>query len=161
MVDVTTSIENVGNVFLMDQELQDIMNGSFDTPKEAYDVYRFYSTFKDYQDMHTEISRIELYLDTDVEYGNFKKVTEEVRQTDWYQKAAGTAQPLWMAGEYINSVGVVQTELKYVRKIPIIKTDRFAILVIAINNNHLKSRINNNNVLYTYMSVNKDKVFYS
>ena len=161
MVDVTTSIENVGNVFLMDQELQDIMNGSFDTPKEAYDVYRFYSTFKDYQDMHTEISRIELYLDTDVEYGNFKKVTEEVRQTDWYQKAAGTAQPLWMAGEYINSVGVVQTELKYVRKIPIIKTDRFAILVIAINNNHLKSRINNNNVLYTDISVNKDNVFYS
>ncbi|MBE5960757.1 MAG: sensor histidine kinase [Lachnospiraceae bacterium] len=161
MVDVTTSIENVGNVFLLDQELQNIMNGSFDTPKEAYDVYRYYDSFKKYQDMHTEISRIELYLDTDVEYGNFKQVTDKIREAEWYQKAASTAQPLWMAGEYINSVGVVQTELKYIRKIPIIMTNRFAVLVIAINNNHLKSRINNNNVLYTDISVNQDHVFYS
>lgn len=160
MLDLTSSVDAVGSFFFSDNELSDILNsGTLDT-SQLYDIYRYYGRFNTHLENHTEISRINLYINTPIQYGCFKKATDEIKSESWYQEAIVVPQPIWISETYINNMGVENQELWYVRRIPIISTGEYAILVITVNNNHLKSRIGNNG-LFTDITVNDGLVFYS
>lgn len=162
MMDLTTSVHAVGNVFFSDVELEKILNLNKSRFAKTYlnDIYRNYNLFDIYKENHIEISRIELYLDTPLEYGGFKEISDEVIETSWYTQAISVPQPIWTSQSYANNMGVRDQELWYVRRIPIISTGEYAVLVIALDNNHLKSRISNND-LVTELAVNQDDLFYS
>ena len=160
LVDMTISIDTVGMSFALDEELQRILGEEYETNNDMYQELRLYSQFDYYQANHPEISQIDLYLNVPIEYGNFRKKNTNIESADWYQKALEKAQPFWISRPITNSVGYVEYQFCYVRRIPIIKTGDYAVLVIAANKNHMKSRINNN-VLVTDITVNEDKIFYS
>ena len=160
MLDVTNLIYTVANAMLGDSELQQVIEKKYETEAEAYEAYRNYRKFDFYKKNYTEISRIELYSNTITEYGSFMDITDKVRSEEWYKKALSTPQPVWVSINYKNNIGAVESELLIALRIPIIKTGEYAVLVIAINNNHLKSRINNN-ILTNDVVVNQDVVFYS
>lgn len=160
LVDMTISVDTVGMSFALDEELQRILGETYATNKEMYDELRLYSQFDYYRANHAEISDINLYLDIPIEYGNFRQRDPDMEEEAWYQRALNTAQPFWVSRATTNLVGAEEYQLCYVRRIPIIKTGDYSVLVITVNNNHMKSRINNN-VLITDITVNEDKVFYS
>lgn len=160
VLDVTSLIYTVGNTLLGDSDLQQVIGKKYGTEADAYEAYRNYKKFDIYKRNYTEISRIELYSNTITEYGCFMDITEEIRNEEWYKKALSTPQPTWTSINYKNNIGNIESELRLVQRIPIIKTGEYAVLVIAINNNHLKSRINNN-ILTNDLVVNQNVVFYS
>ena len=160
MLDVTNLIYTVGNTFLGDIELQQVIGKEYNTEAEAYEAYRNYRKFEVYKRNYIEISRIELYSNTITEYGCFLDSTSAIKNEEWYKKALSTPQPVWTSINYKNNLGIMESELRLVQRIPIIKTGEYAVLVISINNNHLKSRVNNN-TLVNDIVVNEDVVFYS
>lgn len=160
MVDATNMIDTIGNALLGDEELQKVINKTYATSQEAYEAYRYYDTFNEYKDNFTVISRIELYTDSKTEYVSFKTATEEIKQQTWYQKAISTPQPVWVVVQTKSATKAIINELRFVLRVPIIKTGKYAVLVIVVSNNHLKSRINNN-ILKSDIAVNQDIIFYS
>lgn len=160
VLDLTTSIDAIGSFFWADEQLEEIISTDYTDIDLAYDAYRNYQMFATYKENHIEVSRIELYIDTRIEFGSFKNASAEVRSREWYKRAVSTPQPVWVSENYTNSMGLHEQELWYVRRIPTKQEGEYAVLVVVINNNHLKSRISSSK-LKTDLSVNDELIFYS
>lgn len=162
MVDLTTSVSNIGDNFFEDDKLQDILSKEYTSNQEVYEAYRVYINFKKYIGYKTEVGRMELYATNEMleDYGNFIHVTDEIKNLDWYKSAVSKPTPSWRVIKKKNNIGIYIYELCYIRRIPVLKTGEYAILSITINQNHLKSRINNNSLL-TEIVVDDEPVFYS
>lgn len=160
MVDLTNLVYTVGNILMLDDELQNVIGTKYSSSAEAYEAYRQYKTFDNYKNNYTEIQRVDFYFETLTEYGSFKKLTNEIKEEDWYRRAIATPQPIWISKEALNSHNYMDCEFQFIQRVPMIKTGEFGVLVITVSNNHVKSRINNN-ILYNDVVVNQDLIFYS
>lgn len=159
--DVTTLIKNISDEFFRDNELKDIISSKYYTKDEFYENSRRYNKFDTYLQRYTQISNIYLYVSnySMCEYGHFRMVTDEVRKSEWYQRVVNEPEYLWMVQQSYDQGYNKLSLLRHVRKIPIANTGNFAVLVIDISNNYLKSRINS--TLQTEMTVNDDTLFYT
>jgi two-component system sensor histidine kinase YesM len=162
MLDVTTSISNISDNLFSDQSLQSTISKKYESEKEYYDVVRNYSKITNYLKNYTEIYDINIYVDnnTITNYGNIKKVTDDIRVEPWYQAAMKSSSYLWMTVKRTDAVHNSIYVLRHVRKIPILKTNMVAVLTIDISKNYLKSRIGKESLL-TDISVDDNPIFYS
>ena len=127
------------------------------------DACRNYARMDDIADNHMEISNIDLYCNnpTMENYGHFKVATAADRKTEWYRTAEQNSTGHWMTWDYDNSrYGTNIVHLRYVQKIPVTQANEFAVLVIDVSNDNLKSEVGLD-VPATYMSVNRNPVFFS
>lgn len=88
------------------------------------------------------------------------KITPEIQRTEWYKRASNTARYLWHTRTVTDSKGInPANELTFSYRIPVTQRGDYALLVMNISNNYLRSRINNN-TFKTIITVNKDFIFY-
>ncbi|WP_271712430.1 sensor histidine kinase [Anaeromicropila herbilytica] len=162
MLDVTTSISNLSDNLFNDEILKNIISKDYKSDKDYYDAIRNYSKITTYLKNYTEIFDINIYVDNDsiTNYGNIKKVTKEVRENEWYKRAMKSSSYIWMTVEKKDRAKNSLYLLRHVRKIPLVKANKVAILTIDISKNYLKSRIGNN-LMLTDISVNDNPIFYS
>lgn len=162
MFDVTTNVYNISDEIFTDKTLQKILSSRYQDEEESYKSCIKYSKFDNYLSKYTFISSIELYTinPTISEYGSFKPVTEEILNASWFWQSSNRADILWSSLISFDSWKNKSRQLCLIRKIPVISTKEYAVLVIRISNIYLKNRIQNNSVL-TAVTVNQDPVFYS
>lgn len=162
MLDATISILNISDNLFSDKELHKVLAGNYNSPEDSYAACRSYDNLNDYAGRYTEVSRIYVYYNnpTMYDFGHFKQATDDIKNTEWYQKAENSWGIHWFTVSTKDFVGSVQHELVLVRKIPVISANDYAILFIGINGNYLKSRINTS-PLITEVTVNDDPIFYS
>ncbi|QHQ63024.1 sensor histidine kinase [Anaerocolumna sedimenticola] len=161
MFDVTTTVYNISDEIFADKNLQTLLATRYSTRQEAAKSCSNFTKLSNYIYKNTFISSIELYTTnpTIFEYASFKPVTKDILSTPWYQEASKRADILWKSLNSVDSWNNTSQELCLIRRIPIIHTKEYAILVIRISNIYLKNRIQNNS-LFTAITVNKDPVFY-
>lgn len=162
ILDVTTNIKNIADEVFSDDGLHEILSTTYNSKQEANAAIGNYDTFKKFLSRYAEISNITIYTmnDTIQDYANFKKVTPEIQNTDWFKEASNTARYLWHTRTVTDSKGInPSNELTFSYRIPVTQRGDYAILVLNISNNYLKSRINNN-TFKTIITVNKDPIFY-
>ncbi len=161
MFDVTTTVYNISDEIFADKNLQTLLATRYSTRQEAAKSCSNFTKLGNYIYKNTFISSIELYTTnpTIYEYASFKPVTKDILSTPWYQEASKRADILWKSLNSVDSWNNTSQELCLIRRIPIISTKEYAILVIRISNIYLKNRIQNNS-LFTAITVNKDPVFY-
>lgn len=162
MFDVTTNVYTISDELFFDKDLQTLLKTKYSSVQEAATSCKNYSKITNYLTKNTYISDIELYTTnpTISEYGNFIPVTKEIQTTDWYQEAIHHADIHWKSIETVDYWKHTSQELCLIRRLPIISTGEYAVLVIKISNNYLKNRIQNSS-FFTSVSVNEDPVFYS
>lgn len=163
ILNVTISVNNLASDLFQDSRLQDILSKRYSSVYQMNDACRNYTRMDDIENSYVEISDIYLYSNnpTMADYGHFKAVSLDDRKTKWYQAAEQSPTAHWMTWKYSDSgYGTNIVQLRYVLKIPVTKTGEFAILVIDVNNNNLKSEIGAD-VPATFFSVNRDPVFFS
>jgi two-component system sensor histidine kinase YesM len=160
--DVTTNVYNISDELFYDKDLQTVLNTNYTSVEESATSCKNYNKIVNYVTKNTFISDVKLYTTnpTIFEYGNFIPVTDEIINTDWYQEAITHADIQWKSLETLDFWNHTSQELCLIRRIPIISTGDYAVLVIKISNNYLKNRIQDN-TLFTTVSVNEDPVFYS
>ena len=95
---------------------------------------------------------------TDV--GNFALATKEIRETEWYQKAASQTRAFWEVLTETDKYGNEYSYLSLIRKVPLLHTKSDAVLVIRLSDNYLKARIYTNEY-NTIISLNDGAVFFS
>lgn len=162
MFDVTTTVYNISDEIFADKNLQTLLAARYSTKQEADKSCNNFTKLNNYIYKNTFISSIELYTTnpTIYEYASFKPVTDEVLNLPWYRQASRQADIIWKSLKSYDSRNNAYQELCLIRRIPVISTKEFAVLVIRISNIYLKNRIQNNS-LFTAVTVNKDPVFYS
>lgn len=162
ILDVTTSVKNIADEIFSDDHLQEILSTTYNSKQEANAAIGNYNKFKKILSRYAEISNITIYTmnDSIQDYANFRKVTPEIQRADWFIEASNTARYLWHTRVVTDSKGTnPHNELTFSYRIPVTKRGDYALLVINVSNNYLKSRINNN-TFKTIITVNKDPIFY-
>lgn len=163
MFDVTTTVYNISDEISSDNSLQTLLKTRYDSNQEAYNSCRtYYDKIRNYATKNTFISTIDIYTvnPTIPINSSVKTVTRDIEKEDWYIKASNKADITWKCLEAEDSWNNSTYELCLLRRIPIIYTGEYAVLVIRISDNYLKNRIEYNS-LCNIVSVNRDPVFYS
>jgi two-component system sensor histidine kinase YesM len=162
MFDVTTTVYNISDEIFADKTLQTLLATRYSTRQEADRSCSNFTKLTNYIYKNTFIASIELYTTnpTIYEYASFQPVTEALKEMPWYQQASNRSDILWKSLQSVDTWKNTSQELCLIRRIPVIATKEYAVLVIRISNIYLKNRIQNNS-LFTAVSVNNDPVFYS
>lgn len=162
MFDVTTTVYNISDDLFNDKSLQTLLKTRYTSTKEAVKHSSNYTKIYNYIHKNAFISSIELYTTnpTIYENGYYKTVTDEIKEQEWYQEAVGQADIHWKSLSRIDIWNHATQELCLIRRIPIISTNEYAVLVIRISNVYLKNRIQNNQ-LFNAVTVNQDPIFFS
>ncbi|MDS0527818.1 sensor histidine kinase [Clostridium sp. SHJSY1] len=79
----------VSDMIYSDDELNSIISKNYSDNAEVVEKYSNYSTLKNYLKYYKEISGITLYVENQTLLGseNILKVTEDIKNKDWYKKA--------------------------------------------------------------------------
>ncbi len=163
MFDVTTTVNNISDDIFMDKKLQGFLETHYADESEAYKkCSTYYKYISDYIAKNTFLSSIDLYTTnpTIVSYASIKPATEDILVSDWYNAATRYADVIWRSLPSKDSWGNATQELCLLRRIPVISTGEYAVLVIRVSNIYLKNRIQNNTLSNT-VTVNQDPVFFS
>lgn len=161
LLDTTISVKNIADEIFEDSKLQEILSQTYYSAEESDKALRSYDKFKKYIAKHSEISSIKLYT-TNYSihtYGDIIRVTPAILNSEWFAKASNTARFLWRTETVTDTGNNSYNELSLSYRIPVTARGDYAVLVINISNNYLKSRINNN-TFKTILSVNNDPIFY-
>lgn len=161
MFDVTTNTYNISDDIFTDKNLQTLLATRYSSMKQAVNHCNRYNKINNYIQKNTFISSIELYTSNPTMYncGNFKVVTEDIMEQNWYQQTVRHADIHWQSINVTDNWGHTTQELCLLRRIPVISTGEYAVLAIRISNAYLKNRIQNND-LFISVSVNQDPVFF-
>lgn len=162
MFDVTTTVYNISDEIFTDKDLQSLLAARYASKQAAAKSCSEYTRFTTSISRNTFISSIELYTTnpTIYEYSSFKPVTPSIEGSEWYQDAVSRADITWKTLSHADKYGNSINELCLLRRIPIISTNEFAVLVIRISNVYLKNRIQIN-TLFNTVTVDEDPVFFS
>ena len=87
-------------------------------------------------------------------------VTDEISESDWYQKAAGQAGGFYTSRIRLGQRDIPYWELHYICRIPIPHERAFGVLVMSLSNNYLSNLLSGDGY-QIYISVNEDPVFFS
>jgi two-component system sensor histidine kinase YesM len=157
--DVTYLVTNMAETIFYDQQLQGILSTQYADSGAVYAAYRNFKLLDSYVNNYTEISGLMLYTDnaTLIPTSHIQPVTDEIRSAEWFIRAANSSSEiLWMVDTGLERLG----SLRLVRKIPLLGTNKYAVLVINVSNNYLKLMINDG-ALQTIAVLNGNRVFFS
>lgn len=163
MFDVTTSVYNISDEIFMDKSLQTLLATRYANQQDANkSCSTYYKELSDYLTRNTFISSIELYTTNSTlsTYATIHPVTYDIIKSDWYNEASNHADVIWRTLESVDYWKHTSWELSLLRRIPVISTGEYAVLVIRVSNNYLKNRIQDDTLFYT-LTVNQDPVFFS
>lgn len=160
----TLNLQDIYNTLTKDDALSALLIRDFTDPEEAADSLSAYSGFNDIMENNAILTSLRLYVDesymknsSPVNY--FYPITSEVRHSGWYSQSAASRQNFWKTTARTGQLDIDYWELTYYCRIPIPQKGSYAILVMTVSNDHLRSLITDDGY-DIYASVNNDPVFY-
>lgn len=164
MTTTTLSLQDIYSTLMSDAVLQDILEEDFVDQETAMDILGSYRGFEDILKNSAILTDIRLYVNEDYMKSNapcgyFYPITNDLKKTDWFQQAASTRGTFWKSELRIGQFDIHYWELNYYCRIPIPQKSSYAVLVMTVSDNHLRSLIADNEY-DIYISVNSDPVFY-
>ena len=161
----TLYMENVYDKVTQDEELQELLSSQYESPEQVQNALMGYDGFTQILSSTASLTGLHIYMNEDFlkqekEINYFTPITDSVKDTDWYRQASATRGNFWKSSLRVGKYGVLYWELNYYCHIPIPKTSSYAILVLTVSNDHLRSLIQRDEY-DVYISVNSDPVFFS
>ena len=163
LFEITTQAYNISEELSFNARVASILKGSYASEEElAYAVNQSSEVVDNYMYHYTEIAQIDIYCDNpDIrEYKQYHRVDTQTEKADWYQRAVSQTSVFWKEMKSVDKYNNEYWGLCLIRRIPLVKSDYHAVLVIRISDNYLKTRINS--VEYrNCASVDEGVVFYA
>lgn len=165
MLTTTLPFYDIYESLAQDEALKTLLTKQYDTDDEVLAALNQYSRLKELLAANASLSTIKIYTQpgmlrsvSDQQF--FVPIDEAVRSQDWYSKAISNSGNFWKSGIRTDSRKNSYWELSYYCHIPLPESGTYAILVMTVSNNHLRSLIKDSSSR-VYISVNEDPVFYS
>ncbi len=162
LFELTTDTYNVSKDIAFDLGIRRILTEDFDTTKDYMRAVDQNVLLDQCAKNYTEYSAIEIYTDnpTISNYKQFIRLDEDIMNTVWYQEAISQPGVHWRAISWEYGYNDEYWSLCLVRDIHLIDSPYHAVLVIHLDENDLRVRVDNDEYICT-MSVDRGPVFYS
>lgn len=162
LFELTTDTYNVSKDIAFDLGIRKILTEDFDSTRDYMKAVDQNVLLDQCAKNYTEFSAIEIYTDnpTISNYKQFVRLDEEIMNTIWYQDAISNPGVHWRAIPWEYGYHDEYWSLCLVRKIPLINSPYQAVLVIHLDENDLRLRVDNDEYICT-LSVDRGPVFYS
>lgn len=157
--EVTTSITNIAEIIGENDDLMQLISKSYENEVEARNQMKQVTVLSEYFSRHTEIGRITLYTDN-ASLISTDHITVVDTDDPWYNHHVNRPGYYWQVTEEMNSMNVPLVELQLMYAINVPRSQWDAVLIISIDINYLKNRMDNNQ-LDVDITVNNDPVFFS
>lgn len=156
---VIYSATNISDTLLYDGSLAALLKKKYSSEDDVYKAYRKYKTVDSIRKNYTEISSIRIYATNDTLFtnGTFVKVDDTIEKYDWYQKVKDSVGKLiWIYDDTIDE----ESYLHLIRKLPLSKSEDFAIIMININTDYLRFIIDSDTI-NSILSIDNKISFFS
>ena len=164
LMTTTLNLQDIYNTLMADDDLADLLAADFSDVEDAHDRLASYSGFNDILASNATLTSLCIYVDesymhsgTPVNY--FYPITSDVRHSEWYSQSAATRQNFWRTSARTGQLGISYWELTYYCRIPIPRKGSYALLVMTVSNDHLRSMITDDGY-DIYASVSSSPVFF-
>ena len=160
----TLYLQNIYDSVATNDDLRALLMTDFASLGELETALNGYTKFfEEILENNASISSLKLYADEDFFQGSpgvsyFYPLTDTEKQTGWYKRASTEPGNFWKSDVRIGQYDIPYQELTYYCRISLPRTGSFAILVMTMSNDHLRSLIDENEY-DIYVSVNTDPVF--
>lgn len=163
MYEITSQIYTFSESIVYNDELIEFLRGEYETENELRAAAREITLMDDYMKSYAGIDEVLVYIDREdmINYGQYRVPTEEIKATDWYQKAQSQFSPFWISYRVKNPTNNEYVwRLALVRKMILVGGDKEAVVMIKIKDTYLSSRIGTQEYL-TMISVDDTPVSFS
>lgn len=163
MYEITSQIYTFSESIVYNDELIAFLRGEYETDQELRTAAREITLMDDYMKSYAGIEEVLVYIDREdmINYGQYRVPTEEIKETNWYQKAQNQFSPFWISYRTKNPTNNEYVwRLALVRKMILVGGDKEAVVMIKIKDTYLSSRIGNQEYL-TMLSVDDTPVSFS
>lgn len=133
---------NTSDMIYQDDNLHSMLKKTYDNYGEVVSAYNDYTILGDYLKYYSEFTGVEMYVDNDslLNSTGIFKVTDEVRNSDWYKKAIEDKGIItWL---YKRDETTGNYNLSLVRSINSTARGHIGVLVIRINQSYLANIVN-------------------
>jgi two-component system, sensor histidine kinase YesM len=161
MFDASTNFYKIAEDLSSDKQLFKLLQTEYTGINEFRNDYNKYTRITNLLANDTSVNALNIYTtnDTISDYNIIKYATPEIQKADWFQAAVKKPGAFWKTTKRTDKYKNSYWELTLYRRIPLVSTNTYAVLVITMSNNYLNNRIENNN-LFTIISMNNEPVFY-
>lgn len=161
LFEITTQIYNISEELAFDDNIRKVLSGD-ESPFELLQKPSDMTVADSYEYNYAEIDSIEIYTDDPsfVDYKQFYKADEEIRESEWFQRALSQSSVFWVPMVSTDKYGNEYWNFALVRKIPIVDSEYNGVLVIKISDNYLRTRIGSQEYI-SMVSVDRGPVFFS
>ena len=163
MYEITSQIYTFSESIVYNDELIDFLRSEYENENEMRAAAREITLMDDYMKSYAGIDEVLVYIDREdmINYGQYRVPSEEIKQTDWYQKAQSQFSPFWISYRVKNPTNNEYVwRLALVRKMILVGGDKEAVVMIKVKDSYLSSRIGNQEYL-TMISVDDTPVAFS
>lgn len=160
--EISTQMNALADSIAYNDELIEFLRGEYESDTEVRQAASKITLMDTYMTNYAGVEEVIVYIDREdmVNFKQFQIATEEIKTTDWYQKAQSQFAPFWISAWLEDSYGNNDWRLALVRKMVLVDGDREAVIMIKLRNSYLASRINNKAYL-TMLSVDDMPVVFS
>lgn len=160
--EISAQINAIADNMAYNDELIGFLRGEYESDTEVRQAASKITLMDKYMDTYAGIEEVIVYIDREdmVNFKQFQIPSEEIKETDWYQKAQNQFAPFWVCAWLEDGYGNYDWRLALVRKMILVDGDKEAVIMIKVRNSYLASRINNKEYL-TMLSVDDMPVFFS
>ncbi len=158
--EITMKSYDVSNNICFDADLRKLLQASYDKNADFISAANQYTALNDLTFNSLEIASVYIYTNnpTVPVYQQFRQVTDDVRQSDWYQKTLRTANAFWASTP---STGGIENygNLCLVRRIHL-DSNHHAVAVVQLSDNYIRSRMDSGSIL-DVVSLDDQGIVYS
>ncbi len=160
--DLTSYAYNTSQTIVENTSLQETLNADYEKASDFRDAVNRVTLVDPAFEKYAGIEKILLFVDYEkaANSGSITRVTDEIRQQEWYRTACSRYSSFWTSYHYIDSYNKEKVSLALVRKMPMSEPDRQAVIMVIISDSFLTSRVENGN-FSVHMAVNQEPVFFS
>ena len=158
---MTVQAYHISDEICLDREEKQILSTKYTEPVKFSQKVNELSEIDNIKYNSTQISGIYIYSDnpTITNYKQYNKVTAEIYNTEWYQRAMEDTTPFWAEIEDEQSNGANNNSMALVRRILLPDSDYKAILIVKLGDSYIRNRISSN--VIDVMALNEGNILYS
>lgn len=159
--EITTQAYSISQDVYFDSTLKEVVSQDYASTADFVKAVNQYGTLDELVYNAQELEGLYIYTDnpTVKNYKQYRRVMEEIQETDWYQKAQETTNAFWSSISE-ESYTSDNSNLCLVRRIVLADSDYCAVAVVKISDSYLRSRMDTSSIVDA-VSVGEQGIAYS
>lgn len=161
LLDLTSNIQTQANLLSNNDSLVNLLSTDYGAAKQNRWTIEQFDGFDSVLSEDVSIQSISVYTYNDSleESTYIHPITDELKEEGWFEQASTSVTSFWTVEQELDNFKNPQLLLCFHSRIFLPQIQSYAILNITVNNNYIKNRIENSNLI-TVMWLNNQTIFY-